>query len=136
MATTDTLLDANVLLDIFTEDASWLAWSENALATASEEGELVVNPIVYAEVSLHFSTIEDLDDALPYADYRRDAIPWEASFLAGRAFLAYRRQGGRRRSPLPDFFIGAHAAVKGIRLLTRDASRYRRYFPRVTLICP
>jgi predicted nucleic acid-binding protein len=97
---------------------------------------LAINPIVYAEVSTGFDLIEDLDDVVSADDFRREALPYEAGFVAGKAYLAYRRRGGQKRSPLPDFYIGAHAAVRGYRLLTRDASRYRTYFPRVTLIAP
>ena len=97
---------------------------------------LVINPLVYAEVSTCFDRIEDLEAALPQDAFRREALPYDAAFLAGKCFLAYRRRGGTRRSPLPDFYIGAHAAVAGYRLLTRDASRYRTYFPRLELIAP
>ena len=97
---------------------------------------MVINPIIYAEVSTGFDRIEDLDAAIPAADVGREPLPFEAAFLAGKAFLRYRRQGGQRRSPLPDFYIGAHAAVRGYRLLTRDVSRYRTYFPTVVLIAP
>lgn len=131
-----TLVDANVLLDILTEDPTWLAWSLGALAAAAERGPLVINPMIYAEVSVRFSRVEDLEDALPAADYRRASIPWEAAFLAGKAFVSYRRRGGTKSSPLPDFFIGAHAAVEGLALLTRDAGRYRTYFPSVDLTAP
>lgn len=131
-----TLVDANVLLDILTDDAAWGAWSAAALATAAEAGPLVINPIVYAEVSVRFSRVEDLEDALPANDYRRAPLPWEAAFLAGKAFVAYRRRGGARRSPLPDFFVGAHAAVERLHLLTRDAARYRTYFPTVAITAP
>jgi predicted nucleic acid-binding protein len=96
----------------------------------------VINPIVYAEVSVGFDRIEDLEDAVPAGDFQRETLPYEAGFLAGKAFLAYRKRGGQKRSPLPDFYIGAHAAVRGYRLLTRDAARYRPYFPTVTLIAP
>ncbi len=96
----------------------------------------MINPIVYAEVSTGFDRIEDLDDSVPAGDFRREELPCEAGFLAGKAFLAYRRRGGQKRSPLPDFYIGAHAAVRGYRLLTRDAARYRSYFPAVSLIAP
>jgi len=97
---------------------------------------LVINPIIYAEVSMGFERIEELDEALPADSFRRDPLPWEAAFLAGKCFLAYRRRGGARRSPLPDFYIGAHAAVTGLPLLTRDARRYRTYFPHLHLLAP
>ncbi len=131
-----TLVDANILLDVLTEDTRWLTWSMAALEAAAEAGPLMINPVVYGEVSPRFSRIEDLDDALPPEDYRRMPIPWEAAFLAGKAYVRYRRSGGQRRSTLPDFFIGAHAAVDELQLLTRDGSRYRTYFPTVTLIAP
>ena len=130
------LIDSNVLLDLMTEDARWFSWSAEALQQAADRHRLVVNPVIYAEVSIRYSRIEDLDAALPRATFDREAIPYEAAFLAGKSFLAYRKRGGTRRSPLPDFFIGAHAAVAGYRLLTRDANRYRTYFPRLSLIAP
>jgi predicted nucleic acid-binding protein len=131
-----TLVDSSVILDIVTEDPAWGEWSEDALAQAGDEGQLVINPIVYAEVSVGFDQIEDLNDVVPAHDFRREALPYEAGFLAGKAFLAYRIRGGQKRSPLPDFYIGAHSAVRGYRLLTRDATRFRTYFPTVTLIAP
>lgn len=131
-----TLVDSNVLLDIFTEDASWLEWSSSALAAAAESGPLVINAIVYAEISVRFSRIEDLDEALGQGDFQRAHLPWAAAFLAGKAFLAYRRNRGAALTPLPDFFIGAHAAVEGFELLTRDPARYRTYFPKVRLRTP
>lgn len=131
-----TLVDSSVILDIVTEDPAWSEWSADALAQALDDGPLVINPIVYAEVSAGFDRIEDLDDAVPADDFQRDALPYEAGFLAAKAFLAYRRRGGQKRSPLPDFYIGAHAAVRGYRLLTRDAARYRSYFPTVSFIAP
>ena len=131
-----TLVDTNVLLDVLTEDPHWLEWSIEALGDAAEAGPLFVNPIIYAEVSVRFSSVEDLDEALPSQDYRRAPLPWEAAFLAGKAFLDHRREGGTRSSTLPDFFIGAHAAVDDLVLLTRDAARYRTYFPTVRLIAP
>lgn len=131
-----TLVDSNVLLDIFTEDASWLEWSSNALATSAEAGPLVINPIIYAEVSVRFSHIEDLDEALGADDFRRAPLPWTAAFLAGKAFLAYRRNRGTALTPLPDLLIGAHAAVEDLDLLTRDPARYRTYFPKVRLHAP
>lgn len=130
------LVDSNVILDVLTEDARWLSWSEDALSRAAEADVLVINPIIYAEISVRFERIEELEEALPSALFRRDALPWEAAFLAGKCFLAYRRFGGPRRSPLPDFYIGAHAAVRAMTLLTRDATRYRSYFPTLALIAP
>lgn len=131
-----TLVDACVLLDLTTDDPKWADWSEDALARAGDEGPLVINPIVYAEVSVDFDSIEELDEVLANAELRREALPFEAGFLAGKAYVAYRRRGGSRRSPLADFYIGAHAAIAGHRLLTRDADRYRTYFPTVALIAP
>lgn len=131
-----TIVDANVLLDVITEDPVWLDWSLTALASAAEEGPLVINPMIYAEVSVRFSRIEDLEEALPFSDFRRAQIPWEAAFLAAKAYVSYRRAGGVRSAPLPDFFIGAHAAVEGLHLLTRDGARYRTYFPSVDLTAP
>ena len=133
---TGTLVDSNVLLDVLTEDPEWLDWSVTALAAAAEFGPLFINPVVYAEVSIRFTRIEDLEAALPPSDFRRAPVPWEAAFLAGKVFLAYRRSGGVRNSPLPDFFIGAHASVEGLSLLTRDRARYRTYFPTVRLSAP
>jgi predicted nucleic acid-binding protein len=130
------LVDSSVLLDVATEDPRWFPWSSAALERAAERSVLVVNPLIWAEVSVGFDRIEELDAALPSAVYRRDPLPYEAGFLAGKAFLAYRRRGGVRRTPLPDFYIGAHAAIAGLRLLTRDAARYRTYFPKVELIAP
>jgi predicted nucleic acid-binding protein len=131
-----TLVDSSVLFDILTDDPTWAEWSEHALARARDEGRLVISPIVYAEVSTGFDRIEDLDDAVPETDFEREALPYPAGFVAGKAFLTYRRRGGHRRSPLPDFYIGAHAAVCGYRLLTRDVVRYRTYFPSVELLAP
>lgn len=131
-----TLVDANVLLDVLTEDEEWLDWSAAMLEQAAHAGPLVINPIVYAEVSLGFTRIEDLDEALPAAYYRRVELPWAAGFLAGKAFVRYRRGGGVRRAPLPDFYIGAHAAIAGLTLLTRDAARYRTYFPTLQIVGP
>ena len=130
------LVDANVLLDLVTEDATWFAWSAAAVAEAASRSILVVNPIVYGEVSVQFERVEDLDRSLPDDIFERETLPWEAAFLAGKAFLDYRRRGGLRRSPMPDFYIGAHALVRGYTLLTRDAPRYRTYFPRLPLLAP
>jgi predicted nucleic acid-binding protein len=131
-----TLVDSNVLIDVLDQDPHWEAWSHAAMVEALEEGVLFVNPIVYAEISIGFSTAEACDLALSKRWVERIPMPWPASFLAGKAFLEYRRSGGPRLSPLPDFFIGAHAAVGRHRLLTRDPTRYRAYFPTVDLISP
>jgi predicted nucleic acid-binding protein len=123
------LIDSNVLLDLMTEDRQWLAWSSTTIAEAAEHSRLVINPIVYAEISVRYS-------AIPTTLFDREPIPYEAAYLAGKAFSIYRRRGGKKRSTLPDFFIGAHASVAGYSLLTRDATRYRTYFPRLALIAP
>ena len=133
---TAVLVDANVLLDVMTEDEHWFGWSSQALETAADRYRLVLNPIIYAEVSIRYSFIEELEAVLPKGMFDREPIPYEAAFLAGKSFLAYRRRGGTKRSPLPDFFIGAHAAVAGYELLTRDGARYRTYFPKLSLITP
>jgi predicted nucleic acid-binding protein len=130
------LVDSNVLLDLFTDDPHWAAWSGAALADLADRHRLVINVIVYAEVSIGFSRKEDLDAILPRHSFEREPVPEAAAFLAGKAFLAYLRRSGTRRSLLPDFLIGAHAAVAGHTLLTRDAARYRTYFPTVKLIAP
>jgi len=133
---TAVLIDSNVLLDLMTEDPRWFSWSAKALANAADTLRLVINPIIYAEVSILYSQIEDLNAALPKAMIDREPIPYEAAFLAGKAFRIYRQRGGTKRSTLPDFFIGAHASVAGYSLLTRDAARYRTYFPKLPLITP
>jgi len=133
---TPVLVDSNVLLDIVTNDPRWQKWSSAALEAAANEATLVVNPLIYAEVSIAYRKIEDVEAVLPSDVFRREALPYEAAFLAGKAFLQYRKRGGARRAPLPDFYIGAHAAVAGFRLLTRDDTRYRTYFPTVDLISP
>jgi hypothetical protein len=130
------LVDSNVLLDVISADPVWADWSASALAEAAEYTTLVINPIIYAEVSIAFSRIEALDAALPPTLYQREPLPWEAGFLAGKCFVRYRRLGGARSSPLPDFYIGAHAAVRRLALLTRDAARYGTYFPTVQLLAP
>jgi predicted nucleic acid-binding protein len=133
---TPVLVDSNVLLDVATGDRTWAEWSAGQLAEAAGETILVINALIYAEVSIGFHRIEEVEEALPPDLYRRDPLPYEAAFLAGKAFLSYRRRGGGRSVPLPDFYIGAHAAVSGFRLLTRDPRRYRSYFPTVELIAP
>ncbi|MCC7096812.1 MAG: type II toxin-antitoxin system VapC family toxin [Thermomonas sp.] len=130
------LVDANVLLDVLTDHPQWYAWSAAQLDACAQDAELCINPIVYAEVSVGFERIEELDSALSPDAFTRLELPWEAGFLAGKAFLHYRRAKGARTSPLPDFYIGAHAAIAGMALLTRDAKRYRTYYPKLELICP
>jgi predicted nucleic acid-binding protein len=130
------LVDANVILDVLTPGSPWEAWSGDAIMACSDHARLVIDPIIYAEVSVGYTTMAGID--LPLSDdlFAREPLPWRAAFLAGKAFEQYRRRGGARRSPLPDFYIGAHAAVTGMPLLTRDAARYRTYFPTVELIAP
>lgn len=130
------LVDSNVILDVATGDPVWGHWSRAALARAADASVLVINPLVYAEVAVGYDRIEDLENAVPASRFRRDPLPYEAAFLAGKSFALYRRCGGLRLAPMPDFYIGAHAAVAGFRLLTRDAPRYRTYFPTVELIAP
>jgi hypothetical protein len=130
------LVDSNVLLDIATNDPNWGGWSGRALAEAAEHTTLIINPIIYAEISVGYTTIEALDAALPGTLYHREPLPWEAGFLAGKCFLLYRRRGGARNSPLPDFYIGAHAAIGHLALLTRDPARYRTYFPKIEILAP
>jgi len=130
------LVDSNVLLDIATDDPNWGAWSGRALTECAEHRTLIINPIIYAEVSIRYTTIEALDAALPPTLYQREHLPWEAGFLVGKCFLLYRRRGGARSSPLPDFYIGAHAAIANLALLTRDVARFRNYFPKVEILGP
>lgn len=131
-----TLVDSNVLIDITIKDPRWLAWSKESFIDALEEGPVLVDQIVFAEISIGYPTPEECEWALAAQGIERVPIPWPAAFLAGRAFASYKQRGGGKLAPLPDFFIGAHAAVAGLRLLTRDASRYRTYFPTVELIAP
>lgn len=132
----DVLVDSNIILDILTEDPTWFSWSSGALAYQADTNTLIINPVIYAEMSIRFATIEELEEVLDPLVFRKEPIPWEAAFLAGKVFLKYKRGGGSRTTPLPDFFIGAHALVAGIPLLTRDRRRYRRYFPTLKLIAP
>ena len=129
-------MDSNVLLDVLENDPHWHAWSAEQLRQAADSSVLIINPIIYAEISVGFARIEELEGIVTPDIFERRPLPWEAAFLAGKCFLRYRKQGGVRRSPLPDFFIGAHAAVEGLTLLTRDATRYRTYFPTLSLIAP
>ena len=131
-----TLVDSDVILDIVTDDDKWGDWSASRLADAAREGRLVINPLIYAEVSCGFERIEDLEAAVPPAYFVREPLPWAAAFLAAKAYLKYRRRGGSRPAPLPDFYIGAHAALAGYTLLTRDVRRYRTYFPKLQITSP
>jgi predicted nucleic acid-binding protein len=131
-----TLVDSCVFLDVITGDEKWANWSAGQIAAALEAGRVVINPLVYAEVSVGFETLVDLDDLLPASDFEREPLPYVAGFAAGKAFLRYRRNGGDKRSPMPDFYIGAHAAVAGYRLLTRDVRKYRTYFPTIEVVGP
>ncbi|MBF0133065.1 MAG: type II toxin-antitoxin system VapC family toxin [Magnetococcales bacterium] len=133
---TPVLIDSNVLLDILTADPRWKDWSASALTAVADHARIVINPIIFAEISVGYDHIEDLEEALPLEFIEREPLPYEAAFLAGKVFLAYRRRGGQKTSPLPDFFIGAHASVMGYRLLTRDPKHYRTYFPKVNMIAP
>ena len=130
------LFDTNVLLDIATADPTWLAWSEGQFRAAAAQGPILINPIIYAELSPAFPTRSDLDQWVDSAVFRRLPLPYAAGWLAGQAFVKYLRAGGTKTSALPDFYIGAHAEAEGLTLATRDAARYRTYFPGVALITP
>jgi hypothetical protein len=131
-----TLVDTNVLFDFLSQDEDWFDWAAAMISDAADRGEVVINPVIYAELSVRYDRIEDVEQAVPSTFFVRAALPWEAAFLAGKCFERYRRRGGTRRSPLPDFFIGAHAAVAGLTLLTRDPRRYRTYFPKLGILAP
>ena len=130
------LVDSNVFIDVLGPDGPWRAWSASRLEAAADEATLLINPVVYAELAVGYPSVEALEAALPQAWIRREEVPYPAAFLAARCYLEYRRRGGARTGVLPDFFVGAHAAIAGYRLLTRDAARYRTYFPRLELIAP
>jgi predicted nucleic acid-binding protein len=132
---TGTVIDSNVLLDVLSRDPIWMEWSSKALEETADASPLIINPVIYAEVSYRYSRKEDLEVALPSV-LQREPIPYDAAFLAAKAHAIYRRRRGMKPSPLPDFFIGAHAAVRGYSLLTRDPGHYRSYFPTVRLIAP
>lgn len=131
-----TLVDSNIWLDLFGDDQQWADWSEQALAQSFEQGLLCINPIIYAEVSVRFDAVEPLEALIPAQQVVREHLPYEAAFLAGKAFATYRKRGGMKRAPLPDFYIGAHAMVAGYRLLTRDTARFRTYFPKLEVMGP
>jgi hypothetical protein len=130
------LVDTNVLLDVVQDDPQWAAWSQRQLETASLHDRLCINPVIYAELSIAFARIEEVEAVVVDADIEVEELPREALFLAGKAFMKYRRRQGTKSGVLPDFFIGAHAAVTGMPLLTRDAGRYQAYYPTIRLIRP
>ncbi|MEJ7687580.1 MAG: type II toxin-antitoxin system VapC family toxin [Variovorax sp.] len=130
------LIDSNVLLDIAKADPDWQEWSSRQLASCAEKGKLAINAVIYAEVSCHYSNESQMEAAFPQRIYARHHLPYEAALLAGRAFMKYRGAGGAKRSPLPDFYIGAHAQTMGYTLVSRDKARYRTYFPKLKLIAP
>lgn len=132
----DVLVDSNVILDIVEDDPEWYEWSFKILSQYSETHQLIINPIIYAEVSIGFKQIEELEEVLVLGGFKMAPIPKEALFLAGKAFFNYRRKQGVKTTPLPDFFIGAHASVLDITLLTRDKKRIKHYFPSVDLVSP
>ena len=131
-----TIVDTNVLVDIAVRDANWLRWSRLALAKAERLGPLVINPVIFAEFSVRYETMEEVDALLPQDQFLREGFPWPAAFAAGAAFRKYRKSGGGRDRVLPDFFIGAHAVIRDYAILTRDPKGYRSYFPNVLLITP
>ena len=130
------LVDSNIILDVFIDDPDWADWSESKLTEFSSKTNLFINPVVYSEISIGFKRIEELESALNRGGFQMLDIPKEALFLAGKAYLKYRKSRGSKRSPLPDFYIGAQAAILGLDLITRDEKRYRTYFPTVNLISP
>ncbi len=132
----DTLVDSNVVIDILDADSVWASWSQARVAGARRAGQAVINPLIFAEVAGAYPIQSEADRAMSTTIYRRENLPWEAAFNAGRVFRAYRRSGGAKRSPLPDFYIGAHAELRGYTLLTRDPARYRSYFPTLRIVAP
>jgi predicted nucleic acid-binding protein len=130
------LVDSNVLIDVLGDDPHWAAWSISQLEPLVAAASAVINPIIYAEIAADFATLEALEAAIAPFKLVREPLPWPAAFLASQAYKLYRKRGGSKRSPLPDFYIGAHASLAGVALLTRDPQRYREYFPRLKLIAP
>jgi len=130
------LIDSCILLDLFTNDPNWASWSENILDKYSQTNTLFINSIVYTEISIGFKKIEEIEKAISELGIKVLEIPREALFLTGKAFLKYRRNKGTKNSPLPDFFIGAHASVSRLSLVTRDVAKYKTYFPQLNLVCP
>jgi predicted nucleic acid-binding protein len=131
-----TLIDTNVLLDVLEERAPWSKWALGQFQRLVGDGDLLINQVIYGEASVPYASLALFDDLLPADLVRRENLPWDATFIAGKAHEQYRKRGGQRRSTLPDFFIGAHAAVSGYRVLTRDAAPFRTYFPEVEVIAP
>ena len=132
----DLLVDSNVILDVITDDPLWGDWSESMLDRYSVSHSIYINPIIYSDISIGFARIEELEEIIGNSGFQMCRIPREALFLAGKVFLQYRRAKGSKRSPLPDFYIGAHAAVEGMALLSRDVPRFQAYFPSIEMICP
>ena len=135
-ATAGTLVDSCVLIDVLADDARWADWSLNQLDLLGQRAPLVINPLILAEISPRFERASDLETALASLPLVREALPWDAAFLAGQAFKVYRSTRGAKTSPMPDFYIGAHALVNRLQLLTRDGARYRTYFPKLTIVAP
>lgn len=133
---TGVLVDSNVIFDLLSSDSEWFDWSVDAIESAAQDARLVINPVIFAEVSIRYSDVSDVDEAVPQDMFDREPLSYEAAFLAGKVFVRYRRQGGTRLTVLPDFFVGAHALISDYRLLTRDPARYRTYFPKLKLIAP
>jgi predicted nucleic acid-binding protein len=130
------MIDSCVYLDVFTKDARWSAWSAEAIAEATSKQKVILNAPIFAELSVRFPSIAELEDILPAEAFHYHDVPREAAFLAGKCFARYRKRGGTKTSPLPDFFIGAHAAISGYTLITRDPRRFREYFPKLKIVCP
>jgi predicted nucleic acid-binding protein len=133
---TGTLVDSCILIDLLADDPTWADWSLNQLDACGQQAPLFINPLILAEISPRFERAADLETALAGLPLVREALPWDAAFLAGQAFKIYRQSAGSKTSPMPDFYIGAHALVNGLQLLTRDAVRYRTYFPKLPLVSP
>ncbi|MBC7281795.1 type II toxin-antitoxin system VapC family toxin [Hoeflea sp.] len=131
-----TLVDTNVLIDVAFRDPEWRDWSRGRMAEALKMGALVINPVIFSEFSYRYESSEEVDALLDPSEFQREHLPWDSAFAAGRAFRIYRSNGGRRERTLPDFLIGAHAVIRGYRLLTRDPAGYRRYFPMLDIIAP
>lgn len=130
------LIDSNIFIDVLTEDPTWFDWSAEQLEQLGNRYVLYINEIIYAEVSISFNKIEEFEEVLPAHLFKRLQLPWEAAFLAGKAFLKYKKNQGSRTTTLPDFFIGAHAAIDDLILLTRDSKRFQHYFPELTIVSP